>query len=81
MAIKTVDLTLGANHGAAQNLRGWSVQGTVVLRLRKLNVTGAVLAIVENSGAEVFSNVVDAQGGTYVELVSGTLTEGILYYD
>jgi len=78
--VKTVAITDDSNHAIAQNLRGWSIQGTVVLRLRKKLVTGDVIAIVEDSGHEMFVDALDAQEGTYVEIVSGTLTEGYLFY-
>jgi hypothetical protein len=81
MAVKTVDMTTGANHPIAQNLRGWCFQGTAVLRLRKKLVTGDVIAIIEDSQSELFADTIDAPEGTYVELVSGTLTEGVLYYN
>jgi hypothetical protein len=81
MAVKTVVMTGDANHAIAQNLRGWCIQGTVVLRLRKKLVTGDVIGIIEDSQSELFADTIDAPEGTYVEVVSGALTEGVLYYN
>ncbi len=78
--VKTQVITGGANHAGVQNLRGWSIQGTVVLRLRKVDAVGDVIAVIENSGHELFGSILDAEGGTYVEVVSGALTEGYLWY-
>lgn len=78
--IKTEVIATGSNHAVVQNLRGWSIQGTVVLRLRKKNVTGDIICVIENSQHELFVDILDALEGTYVELVSGTLTEGYLWY-
>jgi len=80
MAVKTIAITDDSNHAVAQNLRGWSIQGTVVLRLRKKLVTGDAIAVIQNSGHEMFVDAIDASEGTYVEVVSGTLTEGYLFY-
>ena len=81
MAVKTVAITTGANHPIAQNLRGWSLQGTVVLRLRAKIVTGDPICVIEDSQHVLFADTIDAPEGTYVEVVSCTLTEGYLYYN
>ena len=80
--VKTQVITDDSNHANVQNLRGWNIQGTVVLRLRKGGlVTGDPIAIASNADPSFMSlDVIDAEGGCYVEVVSGTLTEGYLYY-
>ena len=81
MAVRTQAVTGGTNHGAVQNLRGWSLRGTtLVVRLRKAVVGGAILATIAGDSHELFPDAIDAEGGTYVEVVSGTLTEGVLYH-
>lgn len=80
--VKSIPITGGTAH-AVQNLRGWCIQGTVVLRLRKDGlVTGDPVAIVDQN-APYFLGVdaIDTSGGCYVEVVSGTLTEGYLFYN
>lgn len=80
--VKTQVITSDSNHASVQNLRGWNVQGTVVLRLRKGGlVTGDPIAIVNNTDSFMSVDAIDAVDGCYVEVVSGTLTEGYLYYN
>lgn len=78
--VKSQTITSDSNHAGVQNLRGWSIQGTVVLRLRKKVVTGDIICVIEDSQHEMFVDSLDALEGTYVELVSGALTEGYLWY-
>lgn len=80
MSVKTQVITGGTNHANVQNLRGWSLRGTVVVRLRKAAVDGDILATIDGDTHDLFPDSIDAEGGTYVEIVSGTLTEGVLYY-
>ena len=80
MAVKVQTITGGSNHANVQNLRGWSVRGTVVLRLRRATVGGQILASTTNASHELFPEPIDAQGGTFVEVVSGSLDDGVLYY-
>lgn len=77
---RATDVTANSNHAGVQNLRGWSLRGTFVVRLRAASDTGQILGTIENQSHELFGDVIDAPGGTYVEVVSGTLTEGVLYY-
>ncbi len=71
-----------STHASVQNLRGWSVSGTVVLRLRKGGlVTGDPITLIDATNQQqMLPDVLDADGGCYVEVVSGALTEGYLYY-
>lgn len=83
--MNAVQITTGSNHAVAQNLKGWCLDSTdAVLRLRKELVTGDVIALIDCgvSGAAVMAlpEALDAREGTYVELVSGTLTDGYLWY-
>lgn len=79
--VKTKTITGDANHAEVQNLRGWSVVGTVVLRLRKGGlVTGDPIVLVNNDTDFLALDSFDAEGGCYVEVVSGSLTEGYLHY-
>ena len=79
-AVKAVDVTANSNHADVGYLRGWSLRGTFVARLRAGSVSGQILASVENSQSEVFDSAILATGGTYVEVVTGTITEGVLLY-
>lgn len=80
MAVKVQTITGGQNHPNVQNLRGWSVRGTVVMRLRRGAVDGQVLASTTNASHEMFPEPIDAAGGTFVEVVSGSIDDGVLYY-
>jgi hypothetical protein len=80
MSVNAQTITVDENHAGVQNLRGWSLRGTFVIRLRAELVTGQILGTIENDSHELFPDIIDAPGGTYVEVVSGVLTEGILYY-
>jgi hypothetical protein len=42
--------------------------------------SGGIICVIENSQHEMFVDSLDARGGTWVEVVSGTLTEGYLWY-
>ena len=82
MPINAIDITTGANHAAVQNLRGWSIRGTTpVIRLRAELVTGQILVTLPGDDTQLLDDIINAPLGTFVELVSGTLTEGVLYYD
>ncbi len=82
MAVNAVDIASGTNHAGVQNLRGWSVRGgTIVFRLRAELVSRQNLPTVSGDSHILYPDIVDAPLGTYFELVSGTLTEGVLYYD
>lgn len=80
MSVAAQTITINSNHAGVQNLRGWSLRGTFVARLRAGGVAGQILATIENSSHELYPDIINAAGGTYVEVVSGVLTEGILYY-
>ena len=78
-------ITTGSNHAAVQNVKGWCLNSTdAVLRLRKELVTGDILAVINCAvaGAAIMylPEALDAREGCYVELVSGTLTEGLLWH-
>ncbi len=81
MSVKAQDITIDTNHTNVQNLRGWSLRGTFVARLRVETVTGQILGTIENDDHQLFPDIIGAELGTYVQVVSGTLTEGILYYN
>lgn len=80
MSVEALDVTGNSNHANVQNLRGWSLRGTFVARLRRAGVTGQILGTVENDSHVMYPNSLNAEGGTYVEVVSGAITEGVLYY-
>ena len=62
--VKTQVITSDSNHASVQNLRGWNVQGTVVLRLRKGGlVTGDPIAIVNNTDSFMSVDAIDAVDG------------------
>lgn len=83
--MKAKVITTGANHAETQNLKGWCLNSTdAVLRLRKKIVTGDIIALVNcavaGAAIQVLPEALASEEGTYVELVSGTLTEGYLWY-
>ena len=81
MAVKAQDITAATNHANVQNLRGWSVRGTTLIwRLRVFDGSGQILASVNGDDTKLFEDIIDAETGTFFEIVSGTLTEGVLYY-
>lgn len=81
MSVRAQTITGGANHAAVQNLRGWSLRGTSpVVNLRKATAGGQILAIISGDSHVLYDDVIDATGGTYVEVVSGSLAAGVLYY-
>ena len=82
MVLKAQVITGDDTHPAVQNLHGWSVTGgTIVFRLRKDGlVTGDIIGYVSGDSHVVYPIAIDAQGGCFFEIVSGTLTEGVLYY-
>lgn len=79
--MKAQVITGDANHTSVVNLRGWSIVGsTPVLNLRKLNATGDIVATVGASGSFVLPSSLDTEGGCWVEVVSGSITTGVLWY-
>ncbi|KKM15937.1 hypothetical protein LCGC14_1691010 [marine sediment metagenome] len=81
MAVKAQDITAATNHANVQNLRGWSVRGSsLIWRLRVLDGSGQILASVNGDDHQLYPDIIDAETGTFFEVVSGTLTEGVLYF-
>lgn len=83
--MKTITITSDANHDVAQNLVGWSIRAdtAAVINLRIEVVGGAIIVplglATGISDTRVFSNPISFPAGTYVEVVSGTIT-GTLFY-
>lgn len=81
MSVEVQTISGGTNHTNVQDVRGWSLRGTtLVVRLRRAAVAGQILATIAGDSHQLFPDSINAVGGTYVEVVSGTLTEGVLYY-
>lgn len=82
MAIKALDITANANHAAAGVLIGWSIRGTgLTFRLREETVSGQILHTeASNSSQGYREEGYDTAAGVYVEVVAGTLDEGVLLY-
>lgn len=81
-------ITAGSNHPGVVNLRGWSLRATAsaVVNLRAETDSGQILATlgVDNTTPAgpltiVLPEPLPAEGGTYVEVVSGTIV-GVLYH-
>lgn len=81
MALRVQDVTANSNHASVQNLRGWSIRGTgFVINLRAKTATGAILATLAADSNVLYDEPLPAVEGTYVEVVSGTLSAGVLYH-
>lgn len=82
MSVQAQTISANTNHANVQNLRGWSIRGdaTLVVRLRRGAVGGQILATIAGNSHELFPDIIDAVAGTYVEVVTATFTEGVLYY-
>ena len=74
--------------GGGPRLRGWSMRSTdgaalAVINIRKgVTVAGDIIATIASGHETVFlsDDGVRADGGLYVQLVSGTIGAGALYY-
>lgn len=87
--MQVVDITEDANHSDVEQFRGFSVRESATIgadatvRFRKESVSGQVIVYLEleaNQSATItFKEAITAEGGTYVEVVSGEV-EGILYF-
>lgn len=75
-----------------QNIAGWSVHGSdAVIYLYAAGEAGEAgsppespgdmefVAAITASETQVFDRLISAPGGVFVDLVSGTLTKGVLY--
>lgn len=81
MAVKHQTITVNNNHANVGMLRGWSLRGTFVINFREAVVGGDIIGSVSNTSYEMFGDAIIADGGVYVEVVSGSLTQGTLYYN
>lgn len=85
-----VNITADTNHSEVERLQGFSVHesaGTPAAAevvLRKASVSGAILFYIDlnanESASLVFPRGISTEGGTYVEVVSGTIT-GVLFHE
>jgi len=79
-------ITPDSNHAAVTLLKGFNItedsSAAAHVRLRKLNVTGQILATVklaaDGSAMIIFDEPMSSEGGVYVQEVSGSV-EGVLY--
>jgi hypothetical protein len=77
-----------ATGSGGPHLRGWSMRSTdgvalAVINIRKGTlVTGAIIATIASGHETIWlgEDGVRADGGLYVEVVSGTIAAGALYY-
>lgn len=81
MAVKPQTITPNSEHAGVGMLRGWSLRGTFVINLHKAVVGGDIIASISNTSYELFPDAILSPGGVYVEVVSGTLTQGTLYFN
>lgn len=79
-------ISSNANHPGAQNVIGWSIRAdtAAVVNLR-IEVVGGAIVIplgipVGVSDTQVFDNSIDFPAGTYVEVVSGTITGSLFTF-
>lgn len=79
--MRAVTASANSNHTSVQNLKGWSFRGdsSLVINLRAGAVGGQILVTFAGDSTEILNGNLDAAGGTYVEVVSGTITVGVLY--
>jgi hypothetical protein len=80
MSLKAVDIAANTNHPEAEYLAGFSTVGTFTARLRRNTVTGQILYNIANGSSEVWPMSFRVDGGVYVEVVTGSITEGVLLY-
>ena len=80
MSLKAVDITADSNHTDAEYLYGISARGTFTARLRLNSVSGQILYNITDATDIIFPMAFRCDGGTYVEVASGTITEGVLIY-
>lgn len=79
--MKATVATGGQNNPTVQNVRGWNARGDAIVRLRSELVTGDILAaFAAPSVVHLNGDILAADGGCYVEVVSGTLAELILWH-
>jgi hypothetical protein len=76
-------ITTGSNHATVKRFSGFSLVGSVagVIRFRQATVGGAIIlqtTCPNGVNTIVFPGAFLTPGGVYVELVSGTFTEGTL---
>lgn len=88
--MRPITITPDSNHTAAERFRGFSVResaGTpaaAAVNFRKLSVGGQLLLVLELNGDESSTLVLGkdmmmpAEGGVYVEVVSGTVS-GVIF--
>jgi hypothetical protein len=73
------------NHPSVTQFRGYSVSGSAsgMLRFRHGSVAGQILCTVEvpngTSLPQIFPEHMITPDGVYVQIVSGTFTEGVLF--
>jgi hypothetical protein len=76
---EVADATLYADIGA---LAGWSIEGTGVTYIRAGGVAGDIVLVIDADAQATgtFARNLNVPGGAYVD-VSGTMANGVLYFD